>query len=150
MAILRFLAKKHNLIAEDDKSLIRQEMFEQQLNDFRFPFLNVLATYTRGKPGFEEAKMLFVKTIPGHYESFSKFLGRNQWFTGDELNYVDLLAYETFYWMRFWAPRILDQFDNLVQFMNRFENLPAIKAYKNSNDYISWPLCGPVYQIGFD
>ena len=151
LAILRFLAKKHGLCAEDDQSLSRQEMFEQQLTDFKTSFFsNLLLTHFKGTPGFEEAKIKFVKTLPDHFKSFSKFLGKNPWFTVAKLNYVDLLAYETFYWMRLLAPGILDQFDNLTQFMNRFENLPAIKAYRSSKDYISWPLFGPFFQFGYD
>lgn len=149
IAILRFLARKHNLYAHNDQSLIRQEMFEQQLIDFRMNFFNnLLGKCPNGTPGFEEAKIEFVKTLDNEFKSFSKFLGEKRWFTGDKLNYVDLLAYETFDWMRLLSPGILEKFNNLSQFMVKFENIPAIKAYRNSKDYISWPLFGPFVQFG--
>ena len=151
IAILRFLAKKHNLYAHNDQSLIRQEMFEQQLNDFRMSLLsNLLMKYPKGTPGFEEAKIEFIKTFDDQFKSFSKFLGEKRWFTDDKLNYVDLLAYETFDWMRLLSPGILEQFNNLSQFMVKFENIPAIKTYRNSKDYISCPLFSPFFQFGAD
>ena len=52
------MAKKNNLCADNDQSLIRQEMFEQQLNDFRMNyFFNLIRKYFKGVPGFEEAKI---------------------------------------------------------------------------------------------
>ena len=139
------------MYAYNDQSLVRQEMLEQQLNDLRNQFFfNLLTVYPKGKPGFEEAKTEFIKTLPDQFKVFSKFLGERRWFTGDKLNYVDLLAYETFDWMRLLSSEIIDQFDNLAQFMVKFENIPAIKAYRSSKDYISWPLFGPFFQFGSD
>ena len=151
LAILRFLAKKHNLYADNDQSLIRQEMFEQQLNDFRMGlYTNLMAKHPNGGPEFKQAKAEFIKTLPDQFKPISKFLGERRWFTGDKLNYVDLLAYETFDWMRLLSPGILEQFHNLSQFMIRFENIPEIQKYRNSKDYISWPLYGPHFQFGYD
>ena len=148
---MRFLARKHKLYGEDDESLIRQDVIEQQLTDFRLHlFFKLLMIYTKGKPGFEEAKIEFVKTLPDHFKLFSKFLGENKWFTSEKLNYVDLLAYETFDWIRLLSPGTIEQFDNLSKFMDRFENLPEIKEYRNSKDYVSWPLFGPFFQFGSD
>ena len=87
-------------------------------------------TYIKGKPGFEEAKTEFVKTLPDHLKLFSKFLGENKWFTSEKLNYVDLLAYETFDWIRLLSPGTIEQFDNLSKFMDRFKDLPAIRVQK--------------------
>ena len=148
---MRFLARKYKLYGEDDESLIRQDVVEQQLNDFRMHlFLKLLMTNTKGKPGFEEAKIEFVKSLPDHLKLFSKFLGENKWFTSEKLNYVDLLAYETFDLMRLFSPGTLEQFNNLSQFITRFENIPAIKTYRNSKDFASIPFFIPIYQFILD
>ena len=151
LAILRFLARKHNLYADNDQSLIRQEMFEQQLKDFRINFFaSLMEKHPNGGPEFKQAKAEFIKTLPDQFKPISKFLGERRWFTGDKLNYVDLLAYEKFDMMRLFSPGTLEQFSNLSQFMTRFESIPAIKTYKNSKDYNSIPFLTPTYKFLFD
>ena len=151
LAILRFLARKHDLYADNDQSLIRQEMFEQQFIDFRKNFsTSLLAKHSNGGPEFKQAKIEFIKTLPDQLKPISKFLGERRWFTGDKLNYVDIFAYETFDLMRLFSPGTLEQFNNLSQFITRFENIPAIKTYRNSKDFASIPFFIPIYQFILD
>ncbi len=59
---------------------------------------------------------------------------------GDSLTYVDFLAYEYLDQQKLFAPDIVSKFDNLVQFLARFESLPTIAKYMKSDKFIKWPL----------
>ncbi len=59
---------------------------------------------------------------------------------GDSLTCVDFLAYEYLDQQKLLAPNIVEKFDNLVQFLARFESLPTIAKYLKSDKFIKWPL----------
>ncbi|CAG2174865.1 unnamed protein product [Oppiella nova] len=146
IAILRYLGRKHGLVARDETGLVRQDLVEQQLFDYRTGFLQTVFN----KEGFEANKKKFIaETLPQWLDQLSKFLGSDQWLTGKTLTYVDFLGYEVLDWFRLFSPETIKKYNNLVQYLDRFENLPQIKAYMKSNEFISWPLFGPVVQWGY-
>ena len=147
LAVARYVGRKYGLFASDEMSLARQDMVEQQLIDLQTQhfFLGVLFN-----PDFEKAKADFIKTtLPDQLGLLSKFLGERQWLTGNQLTYVDFLAYEALDWMRVFAPGCLSSFPNLSQLMERFEKIPQIAAYLKSGEYKDWPLFGPMAPWGF-
>ncbi len=146
LAIMRYLARKYDLFATDEKSLTRQDLVEQQVQDMRWNFIfGVLIN----KAEYEKNKALFLEeTLPKQLELLSKFLGDNEWLVG-KLNYVDFLAYEVLDWLRQFSPENIQKFENLTQYLKRFENLAAISAYINSNEFKSWPLFGPIVSWGY-
>ncbi len=146
LAIMRYLARKCDLFATDEKSLTRQDLVEQQIQDMRWSFIfGVLSN----KAEYDKNKALFLKeTLPKQLELLSKFLGDNEWLVG-KLNYVDFLAYERLDWLRQFSPENMQKFENLTQYLKRFESLPAISAYINSSEFKSWPLLGPILSWGY-
>ncbi|CAG2173095.1 unnamed protein product, partial [Oppiella nova] len=135
IAILRYLGRKHGLVARDETGLVRQDLVEQQLFDYRTGFLQTVFN----KEGFEENKKKFIaETLPQWLDQLSKFLGSDQWLTGKTLTYVDFLGYEVLDWFRLFSPETIKKYHNLVQYLDRFENLPQIKAYMKSNEFISY------------
>ncbi|CAG2117361.1 unnamed protein product [Medioppia subpectinata] len=145
-AIMRYLARKHGLVATDETGLVRQDMAEQQLVDIRYQFILGLVFAT----DFETVKVKYLaETLPKLLDELSRFLGTRQWFTGNEVNYVDFLAYEVLDWFRLFSPETVNKYQNLVQFLTRFESLPAIKAYMKSPEFISWPLLGGYAPWGY-
>jgi glutathione S-transferase len=149
LAIIRYLARKFGLFATDEKSLTRQDLVEQQIQDMRMSFVWDLLLK---KDEYEKNKALFLEeTLPKQLNSWrnlSKFLGDNEWLVG-KLNYVEFLAYETLDWLRQFTPENMQKFENLTQYLKRFERLPAISAYINSNEFKSWPLLGPIVSWGY-
>ncbi|CAG2105612.1 unnamed protein product, partial [Medioppia subpectinata] len=144
-AILRYLARKHGLVATDETGLVRQDVVEQQLVDIRNGFFGVVVA-----PDFETKKVIYIaETLTQQLDALSRFLGTRQWFTGNHINYVDFLAYELLDWFRLFSPETVDKYQNLVQLLTRFESLPAIKAYIKSPEFISWPLFAPIANWGF-
>ena len=145
VTIIRYLGRKHGLVATDENSIVRQELVEQQLIDARNSF-DELAMFA---PVFDEEKVLNENVVP-QLELLDPFLGTNEWFAGSKLTYVDFLAYEVLDWFRLFSPESVNKYENLSNFLNRFENLPPITAYKNSLEFISWPLFGPIAKWGYN
>jgi glutathione S-transferase len=148
LAIIRYLARKFGLFATDEKSLTRQDLVEQQIQDMRMNFVWDLLLK---KDEYEKNKVIFLEeTLPKlelQLELLSKFLGDNEWLVG-KLYYVDFLAYETLDWLRQFSPENMQKFANLTQYLKRFESLPAISAYINSSEFKSWPLFAPIVSWG--
>ncbi|CAG2180510.1 unnamed protein product, partial [Oppiella nova] len=126
IAILRYLGRKHGLVARDETGLVRQDLVEQQLLDYRTGFYQIV----HNKDNFESTKAKYItETLPQQLDQLSKFLGSHQWFVGQTLTYVDFLAYETLDWIRVLSAETVKKYHNLVQYLDRFENLPQINAY---------------------
>jgi hypothetical protein len=77
---MRYLGRKYDLFATDEKSLTRQDLVEQQIQDMRWNFIfGVLIN----KAEYEKNKALFLEeTLPKQLELLSKFLGDNEWLIG--------------------------------------------------------------------
>ncbi|CAG2105208.1 unnamed protein product [Medioppia subpectinata] len=145
LAIMRYLARIHGLIATDEAGLVRQDVLEQHLIDVRNELIAVVVG-----DHFESNKVKYIaKTLPKQLDGLSRFLGTRQWFTCNNINYVDFLAYERLDWLRLFSPETVDKYQNLVQLLTRFESLPPIKAYMKSPEFISWPLFGPHVVWGY-
>uniref|UniRef100_A0A4W2D2P4 Glutathione S-transferase n=1 Tax=Bos indicus x Bos taurus TaxID=30522 RepID=A0A4W2D2P4_BOBOX len=91
-------------------------------------------------PDFEKLKPGFLKEIPEKIKLFSEFLGKRPWFAGDKLTYVDFLVYDVLDMHRIFEPKCLDAFPNLKDFISRFEGLKKISAYMKSSRFLPGPL----------
>jgi glutathione S-transferase len=137
---MRHVGRKYGLVAKDEKSLARQDMVEQQLNDLRLQHFAFKLVFS---PDYEKAKSEIKTMLPEQLGMLSKFLGKHEWLTGNQLTYVDFIAYETLDWFRQFSPGCLSDFPNLSQLMDKFEKIPQIAAYRKSSDYKDWPILGP-------
>ncbi|CAG2108476.1 unnamed protein product [Medioppia subpectinata] len=139
MAIMRYLGEKHGLSATADPQRAVQDMAEQQLQDVLQGFLGIMFG-----PGDGEAKppAYITGTLEPQLDLLAKFLADKQWLTGDQLSYVDFHAYELLDKLRLYAPESVAKHPNIGQYLDRFEALPAIKAYMSSDEFKSWPVFG--------
>lgn len=145
VTILRYLGRKYGLVANDEKSISRQDLVEQQFQDIKINFIREVIL----NQDFENKKKIFIEeTLPQNLELLSKFLGDREWFVSD-INFVDFLAYETLDWFRVFSPQCLDKYQNLTQFMVRFESLQPIADYKKSDEFKSWPILSPACKWGY-
>jgi len=146
LTIIRYIARKYGLFATDEKSLARQDLIEQQLRDIQNGFIMGVAF---NEAEFEKNKEKFLsETLPLQLDQLSKFLGNNQWLAG-KITYVDFMAYELLDWLRQFSPKCLDNYENLLQFVTRFESLPAIAAYRKSSEFVDWPIVSPICYWGY-
>uniref|UniRef100_A0A8C0YYG5 Glutathione S-transferase n=1 Tax=Canis lupus familiaris TaxID=9615 RepID=A0A8C0YYG5_CANLF len=134
-AILRYIARKHNLCGETEEEKIRVDILENEVMDTRIYFARICYS-----PDFEKLKPEYVKAIPNKMKLYSQFLGKRPWFAGEKLTYVDFLVYDILDLHRIFEPTSLDAFPNLKEFMARFEGLKNISAYMKSSRFIPGPL----------
>ncbi|XP_075396405.1 glutathione S-transferase Mu 1-like isoform X1 [Tenrec ecaudatus] len=142
-AILRYLGRKHNLCGEAEEAKIRVDIMENQAMDTRMDLARVCYS-----PDFEKLKPQYLEALPGKIKLYSQFLGKQPWFAGDKITFVDFLAYDALDIHRVFEPKCLDAFPNLKDFMARFEGLPKIAAYMKSSKFLPRPLFGRQAQWG--
>ncbi|XP_049736119.1 glutathione S-transferase Mu 1-like [Elephas maximus indicus] len=135
-AILRYIARKHNLCGETEEEKIRMDILENQVVDTRMSF--VMLCYN---PDFEKLKPQYLEELPDKMRLFSEFLGQRPWFAGDKITFVDFLAYDVLDLNRVFEPKCLDAFPNLKDFMAHFEGLKRISAYMKSSRFLPRPIC---------
>ncbi|XP_058034062.1 glutathione S-transferase 2-like isoform X2 [Ahaetulla prasina] len=134
-AILRYIARKHNMCGETEEETIRMDILENHLMDFRMSFAKLCYS-----PDFEKLKPDYLELLPGKLKLFSQFLGDRQWFAGRKLTYIDFIAYDALDVHQMLDPKCLDQFPNLKEFLHRFETLEMIAPYLKSSRCIRSPI----------
>lgn len=134
-AILRYLARKHNLCGETEEERIRVDILENQAMDTRIQLAMVCYS-----PDFEKKKPEYLEGLPDKMKLYSEFLGKQPWFAGNKVTYVDFLVYDVLDQHRIFEPKCLDAFPNLKDFMGRFEGLKKISDYMKSSRFLSKPI----------
>ncbi|GFU57897.1 glutathione S-transferase Mu 1 [Nephila pilipes] len=142
-AILRYLARKHDLDGATEEEKVRATLAEQQIIDFRTSMVRTCYNHE-----FEKIKPEFVKNVPAQLRLFVAFLGERNFLAGDNVTYVDFMAYETFDFYRLLIPSVLNGFPTLKAYQDRIENLPELLEYFHSSTYKRWPIFGPVAHFG--
>ncbi|XP_006899382.1 PREDICTED: glutathione S-transferase Mu 2-like isoform X2 [Elephantulus edwardii] len=78
-AIMRYLARKHNLCGETEEEKIRVDILENQVMDTRMELARVCYS-----PDFEKLKPPYLEGLPDKMKLYSQFLGNRLWFSGDK------------------------------------------------------------------
>ncbi|CAL8130032.1 unnamed protein product [Orchesella dallaii] len=136
-AILKYLARtrKPDLLGNGLEVQTRLDTVENFVYDlWIINFVEMLYGYT------EERHQKYKELEPLKLAYLSSFMKDNSWVSGNNITYVDFLVYEILYQLTIFDPNCLDKFNNLKEFMKRFESLPAINRYINSKDFLNAPL----------
>uniref|UniRef100_A0A2K5KWT2 glutathione transferase n=1 Tax=Cercocebus atys TaxID=9531 RepID=A0A2K5KWT2_CERAT len=136
-AILCHIARKHNLCGETEEEKIRVDILENQSMDNLMQLAMICYI-----PEFEKVKPKYLEELPEKLTLYSQFLGKRPWFAGDEITFVDFLAYDILDLNCIFEPSCLDVFPNLKDFISRFEGLKKISAYMKSSQCLQGPLFG--------
>uniref|UniRef100_A0A8C2TA07 Glutathione S-transferase n=1 Tax=Coturnix japonica TaxID=93934 RepID=A0A8C2TA07_COTJA len=134
-AILRYIARKHNMCGDTEQERQRVDVLENQVMDFRMSL--VMVCYS---PDFEKLKPGYLEQLPGKLKLFSTFLGDRKWFAGDKLTFVDFLMFDVLDQNRIFSPRCLEPYSNLCGFMERFGALEKVAAYLKSSRFQKMPI----------
>ncbi|XP_049688624.1 glutathione S-transferase 2 [Accipiter gentilis] len=134
-AILRYIARKHNMGGETEEEMLRVDMLENQLMDLRMRFAQLCYN-----PDFEKLKPAYLEQLPGKLRDLSRFLGSRPWFAGEKLTFVDFLAYDVLDQQRMFVPECPELQGNLGRFLQRFEALEKISAYMRSGRFMRTPI----------
>nr|XP_020139246.1 glutathione S-transferase Mu 2-like [Microcebus murinus] len=134
-AILRYIARKHNLCGETEEEKIRVDILENQAMDTRMQMAMVCYS-----PDFEKLKPQYLEGLPEKMKLYSQFLGTRPWFAGDKITFADFCVYDVLERNQIFEPKCLDAFPNLKDFMARFQGLKKISAYMKSGRYLPTPV----------
>lgn len=130
-AICRYIARKHNLCGATEEKRVEVDILENQLMDFRNGFVRLCYG-----PNFDENKKTYLeKTLPTSLGAFSDFLKDRKFFAGDEVTFVDFIAYELFDQHMAMNADSFTDFKNLKDFHARIRALPEIDAYYKSDKF---------------
>nr|ACO15225.1 Glutathione S-transferase Mu 3 [Caligus clemensi] len=134
-AILRYIARKNDLCGKSEAEKWKVDLLAEQAMDFRNGIVHL--SYN---PNFESIKDNYLKSIKVKLVEFSNFIGENPWFTGQSITFADFVLYELMDQHRILSPSLLDQFQNLKEFLDRFEKLSPIATYMKSDRFIRRPI----------
>ena len=131
---MRYISQKYSLLGHNEAERIRIDVAENQLKDYREDFL--AATFD---PHFESGRAEYIRNMPNVLKELSKFLGDHAYFAGNSISYVDFIAYEFIDVLYYLEPEMFSKHENLKEFLLRIEELPQIRKYQYSENYIRWP-----------
>ncbi|XP_029974072.1 glutathione S-transferase Mu 3-like [Salarias fasciatus] len=133
-AIMRYIARKHNLCGKTEDEQVRVDFIENQAMDFRNGFVRLCYM------DYDTQKDTYLQNLGEPLGQFSTFLGDRKWFAGDEITFVDFIMYELLDQHKLFDANTVSKFKNLSDFLDRFEALDKIKAYLKSDKYIKTPI----------
>lgn len=134
-SILRYIAKKHNLLGKTTQEIVDCDVMLENAMDFRNG--TVRLAYN---PNYEEIKDEYFTGLKPMLDRFESFLGDKKWFAGDNVTVCDFPMYELLDQHKIMKPGFLDNYPKLSAFCGRFEALPAIKKYMSSNKFMKRPI----------
>eukprot|EP00922_Rhytidocystis_sp_ex-Travisia-forbesii_P050954 GHVS01075681.1.p2 GENE.GHVS01075681.1~~GHVS01075681.1.p2 ORF type:complete len:234 (+),score=37.88 GHVS01075681.1:220-921(+) len=138
-AILRHIARKYKpeLLGTNIDEMAKVEMLTGVLMDFRN---TIVSLCYMDAANFSSNLAHWVSNVaPRFLQSFAGYLKDKNFLCG-ELTVPDFVLYELLDQTRLMCPTALDGFENLKQFINRFEAIETIAAYKASPEFISRPI----------
>jgi len=127
-AIMRYIARKHNLCGTTEEERTRVDLAADIYIEFRGGMTAIVYN-----DKYAELKDAYAKSLPGKLKQIENFLGKRKWFAGENITFVDFAFYEHLFVHRLWEPKCLDNCPNLAAFLTRFEAIPSMKKFIAAN-----------------
>ncbi|CAD5120137.1 DgyrCDS8715 [Dimorphilus gyrociliatus] len=150
-AILHYIGKKHGLCGKTDEEQLKVCLMTDEVGDFRSAFTRICY----GAPSveaFESMKVDYLASLDGKLQRFEDYLKKNEsvgkWLAGENLSYADFYFYEILDHHRIFKEGCLDKYTKLTAYMKTFEELPAIKEYLASKEFLKYPLNNKIAKFG--
>jgi len=141
-AIIRHIARKHDMCGKTEEEKVRVDVLENQAVDMSRALTQLCyREYDTKKDAYLEA---LKKTL----KQYSDCLGERKWFAGDNLTYIDFIMYELLDKHLILESTCLKDTKNLEEFHKRFEELEAIKKYMASPRFMKGPLNNKMAKFG--
>ncbi len=144
-AILKYIGRQGNLLGPSEKEYI-VDLALDQLVDFDNSFVRL------AYPGGAEALAIWcVDQAPAMLSRWDILLGSQNYLTGDVITVADLKLYEVLRKIRIVEREVMSQADSskvgastkMAAFMKRIEEVPLLKTYFESSEYLARPLNNP-------
>jgi len=138
-AIMFHIGSKHNLTGKNLKEQTDVVMIQNELVDLTKRFVTM--SYVADKEAFAKAKSEFLAPIPEKLKQFSDFLKNKKFIVSNEITTADFTLYDFLdLLLKELDPHCLDKHSDLQEYVNRIENIPSIKAYMASPNYMAFPV----------
>lgn len=142
-AILRHLARIHDLCGEDEAQRVRCDIAAEAIRDADEQLGSVI-----WRPDFEEQREVYVESeLPQHLDPLDRFLGANStgspFWAGASLTFADIAAFDYLENLEALFPGSLSATEHLAAFRQRFAERPKIAAYLQSSRRPSAIMYGP-------
>nr|AFY08505.1 glutathione S-transferase mu4 [Panonychus citri] len=140
LAILRYLARKHDFGSRTEEEYIRIDIVEQGA----FEIMSSLwrAWYVDTQEECDKFNEQLIPFLEQKLEHTSQVLGSDEFILGDRVTFIDFLLYSTLDYVRLFRSQLFDCHENLTHFLNRIENLPNIKSYFTDENFKRFPIIG--------
>jgi len=138
-AIMRHLARKHDLMGKTDREKDRCDQAAEQIIDLRQGFTKL--TYGGASQGldFKKAAPAYAANIKSSLEPFEAFLGDNKWLAGENLTWADFILWELLDQYLLFKPGCLSELPKLAAYHQRFKDEPKIKKFMKSPKFFKGP-----------
>ncbi|XP_045165161.2 glutathione S-transferase Mu 3-like [Mercenaria mercenaria] len=134
-AILKHIARKHNM----DGETIRDKAIVDMLLDQAMDLRNGVVRLCYNKD-YDKLKADYFKNVQAQLAAFEKKLGNNSWFVGEKITVVDFPMYELLEQHTRMKPDSLDAYPKLTAFLQRFQKLPNVKEYLTKDSVKNMPI----------
>ena len=143
-AILRYIARKHDMLGKTDKEKAMVDMMAEETMDLRNAWIGLCYN-----PDFENLKEGYLNNLGPKMQQFSKFLASKPWFAGQSMTFVDFVMYELIDIHQQLVPNCVQNYPNLERFQERFERLPKIAMFMKSPQFMKAPLNNKMAKFGY-
>ncbi|XP_013097111.1 glutathione S-transferase Mu 4-like [Biomphalaria glabrata] len=135
-AILRYLARKHNLYGSTVVEQAHVDLLLDVIMDVRNGFVRLCY----GPDFSEQVRSQYIAQARPALESLEKYLGDKQFFIGDKITVCDFHIFEMLDVHKLLEPSLLEERPKLKAYLNRFASVPAIAKYLASDENIVRPI----------
>lgn len=143
-AILRYVARKHDLCGKTEQEKVRVDIMADQVMDLRNGFIKLCYMSS----DFDSDKSGYLAALPAKLKAFEMFLGDRAFFAGAEPTFPDFHMYEMLYAHLKLDPECLRASPKLKAFFERFGQLPKVKAYHASDKFQPLPINNKMAKFG--
>jgi len=125
-AILRHLARKNGLYGLTDANADEIDMLVDTAMDLKLGLIKaVMGNFDNGR---EEV----IATADAKFLQLSNYLGCKKFLMGNASTVADFALYDALKWHNALDGHLVSKYGNIVEYIDRFENLPRIKAFLKS------------------
>jgi glutathione S-transferase len=141
--ILKHIGRKNNLDGNTLKEKAEADMCADQIMDLRNGWVRLCYN-----DKFDTLKAGYLEGLTGQLRNFSTFLGVKSWLVGEQITYPDFHLYEMLTQHKMLKPDCLKEFPNLEEYCTRFEKLPAIEKYMQTDRFMKAPINNKMAAFG--
>ncbi|XP_078529942.1 glutathione S-transferase P 1-like isoform X1 [Lissotriton helveticus] len=139
-AILRYLARNHDLYGKDNHEAANMDMVADGVEDLRMKYIIMIYR------NYEDGKAPYIENLPKDLQPFECLLSQNHggkgFIVGNKISYADYVLLDILLAHLVLAPDCLKDFPLLHAYVERLSARPNLKAFLESDARKARPLNG--------